>query len=107
MPATFEPRLEYPARIVAPVVAGAGCGAFGFRIVWGHRPGAAAGSPVSEDFDFFSSVGFDPDRLWHIEGTVRFLKEPGFLFTDVGERHMETVGSDTGERLQHLQGFGL
>ena len=35
------------------------------------------------------------------------LKETRFFFAEVGEGHMETVCSDAGERIQHLQRFGL
>jgi hypothetical protein len=53
----------HPARIAAAAMAGARCRALGLRAVWWYRSGAPARPSVSEDFDFFSSTGFDPDRL--------------------------------------------
>lgn len=63
MPATFKPRLEVlgePQRRLWPDLGGIPAdfvlyGGTGLALQLGHR--------VSEDFDFFSSLGFDPDHL--------------------------------------------
>jgi hypothetical protein len=63
MPATFEPRLDilpesqrrlWPELDVVPS---------DFVLYGGTALSLQLGHRVSEDFDFFSSAGFDPDRL--------------------------------------------
>jgi len=53
----------YPARIAAAIVAGVGCGPSDFVLYGGTGLALQLGHRVSEDFDFFSSSEFDPDRL--------------------------------------------
>src|ERR1700722_9143124 len=63
MPARFDPRLDILLESQLRVVPVLDSVPSGFILYGGTGLALYLGHRVSEDFDFFSSTGFDPDRL--------------------------------------------
>ena len=83
MPATFEPRLDILPESQRRLWSELDAVPSDFVLYGGTALALQLGHRVSEDFDFFSSQSFEPDRL---RSRLRFFRDLGKTFGGTPER---------------------